>query len=167
MAKASANINSPDVIRRFRNHFVEFSEECRRALVGIKGDIRKTKEWLRHEQASYWRQQLRRREERAEKAKRDYDSARYGPKLTRKDSCVDEKKAYEKARRSKEEAEEKRRAVKKWTTTLDHEADKLLQPCTGLALQLDTLTPKALARLDRMLDSLDEYLRPSASNTSG
>jgi len=165
MANASANINSPEVIKRFRSRFVGFDGECRQALTGVRTDVRKVLDWLKREQAPSWRQQLRKREELAEKARREYTSALHGRKYARKESCVDEKKALDKALRHKAEAEERIRAVKKWAMAIDQKADKLAQPCVTLSALLQRLTPKALARLDKMLDSLDEYLRPPGAGT--
>ena len=79
---------------------------------------------------------------------------------------MDEKKALDRALRLKAEAEEKLRAVKKWAMTIENRAAKALGPCVALSSLLSTLTPKALARLDQMLDSLDDYLRPGAAGPS-
>ena len=97
------------------------------------------------------------------KARREYVQARHGSEVTRKQSCVDEKKALDRALRLKEEAEEKLRAVKKWILTIDNKAGKALGPCAALSSTLSRLTPKALVRLDQMLDSLDDYLRPGVA----
>ena len=64
------------------------------------------------------------------------------------------------------EAEEKLRAVKKWALAIEHKAAKAMGPCTALSSTLSKLTPQALARLDQMLDSLDDYLRPGATGPS-
>jgi hypothetical protein len=166
VSNRSANINSPEVIKHFRNHFVEFDTDCRNALEGMRSDVRKVLEWLRHEQAPYWKQQLRKREELVERAKREYFEARNASELTRKASCVDEKKALDRANRMKEEAEGKIEAVKSWLMTAEHKVAKLMQPCVSLGSLLESMTPQALARMDQMLDRLDEYLRDSTSGPS-
>lgn len=163
MAQGPANISSPDVIRRFRGHFVKFDETCRNALEGVRSDVGRIQDWLRREQAVHWKHQLRKREDLVERARREYIQARHGSGPMRKQSCVDEKKALDRALKLKEEAEEKLRAVKKWTMTIDHKAAKALGPCVALSSTLSKLTPKALARLDQMMDNLDDYLRPGAT----
>jgi len=165
--EGSADISSPEVIRQFRHNFVEFDAACREALEGIKADIHKVQEWLKHEQLSHWKQQLRKREEAAEQAKREYARARAGDKYVGQRSSVDEQKALQKALRRKAETEEKIRAVKRWILKIEQEVRERTRPCASLSSLLDTLTPKALARLDQMLDSLDDYLRPSASGPAG
>lgn len=163
MAQGPADISSPDVIRRFRNHFVKFDEICRNALEGIRSDVGRVQDWLRREQATYWKHQLRKREDLVERARREYLQARHSSEVTRKQSWVDEKKALDRALQLKAEAEEKLRAVKKWILTIDHKAGKALGPCVALSSMLSRLTPQALARLDQMLDSLDDYLRPGVA----
>jgi hypothetical protein len=161
MPAGPANISSPEVIRRFRARFVEFDSDCRRALEGSRGEIVRIEDWLRREQTAYWKGQLRKREEAVEKAKREYQSALHNDGgFQGKKSAVDEKKALDRALRLKAEAEAKLAAVKRWLLTIDKQVADVSGACLCLVSLLDATTPKALARLDTMLDSLDEYLRP-------
>ena len=163
MRGASANISSPEVLRTFRHRFIEFTEQARIAVEEATRDARAVSEWLRREQLPHWRRQLRHREEEAERARREYIVARHGDKVQSKVSAVDERKAFERAQRLKTEVEEKIRTVRHWLMTLEHESLSLLQPCAKLSTLLATQSPKALMRLDQMLDSLDDYLRKSSS----
>jgi hypothetical protein len=163
-----ANINSPEVIRRFRARFVEFDADCRRALEGSRGEVSRIEEWLRREQTAYWKAQLRKREEAVEKAKRDYASARYNDGgFQGKKSSVDEKKALDKALRLKAEAEAKLAAIKRWLLSIDKQVADVYGACLSLSSLLDATTPRALSRLDGMLDSLDEYMRPGGAAPRG
>jgi hypothetical protein len=161
MPAGPANISSPEVIKRFRARMVEFDSECRRALEGSRSEVSRIEDWLRREQATYWKRELRKREEIAEQARRDYLSAvhndgGYGGKK----SAVDEKKLLDRALRRKAEAEAKVQAVKRWLMTIDKQVADVSGACLSLSSLLDSVIPKALARLDQMLDSLDEYMRP-------
>ena len=164
MPASPAHISSPEIIKRFRARFVEFDTDCRRALEGSRGDVARIEHWLRQEQASYWKRQLRQREEMVEKAKRDYLSARYndGGFQGRK-SAVDEKKILDRALRLREEAEAKIQAVKRWVMTIDKQVADFSGACLSLASLLDATTPRTLARLDEMLDGLDTYMRPGSA----
>lgn len=161
---SKANIRSPEVLQRFRHRFLEFNKSAQTALELIQGDVRSVSEWLRREQLPYWRRELRRRQDAVKDAWRDYVYARHGHGSEKmgKPSCVDERKALERAKRRKEEAERKIEIVERWRIALDREAEKLLAPCTKLRILLDDLAPKAVARLDHMLDRLEEYLMPAA-----
>ena len=155
----AANISSPDVIRKFRSQFVAFDSEARRALESSRSDTSGVQEWLRREQLAYWQRTLRKREELVEQARRDYLNASHQDGFAGKQSSVDEKKALERALRLKAEAEQKLRAVKRWLMHIEREVANVSGACLCLAAMLDTTTPQALARLDGMLDRLDEYLR--------
>jgi hypothetical protein len=159
-----AQISSPEIIRRFRARFVEFDADSRRALEGSRSDVVRVEQWLRQTQSAYWKGQLRRREELVEKAKRDYQSARYNDGgFQGKKSAVDEKKALDKALRLKAEAEDKIQAIKRWLMVIDKQVADFSGACLSLASLLDATTPQALARMDEMLDGLDTYMRPGSA----
>lgn len=156
----SARIESPEILKEFRNRFVVFDGDCRRALEGVKTDINSTVAWLNGEQLSYWKQQLRKREEMVLKAKSAYHTARLGGQS----HCLIELKDLQKAQRLKEEAEQKMLRVKKWVQQIERKSAMLLGPCMRLSVELADLTPRALSRLDTMIDSLDAYFRAAAGD---
>jgi len=163
MARGPANIQSPEVIKRFRACFIKFTEEGRRAIEDIQRDVSRVQQWLDREQSAHWKRELRRRDEIVQRARSEYIRARADQGPLRKKSCVDEKKALDKAMRLHEEAEQKLMAVKKTLLTLEQRTAKALGPVTAFSSALVAEAPKALARLDSMLDRLDEYLRPGQS----
>lgn len=160
MSQGSARIDSPEVIREFRKRFVTFDQAARQSLQGVDSDLKSTLSWLGTEQRMHWKQQVRKREEAVNLALRELNQCRMGTSYGKKSSCIDEQKALEKARRLKEEAERKIEVVTRWTHLLQQKAGKLRGPCIALSILLDGLTPRALARLDRMLDNLEEYFIP-------
>jgi hypothetical protein len=162
MAK-SARIDSPDLIKDFRNRFIVFDSECKRALDGIRSDVTRTVAWLKSEQTSYWKQQYRKREEMLRRAKEAYRQARFGNDR----SCIDEQKAVKKAERMRDEAEQKIRLVRKWIQQIESKSGPMLGPCMRLSSQLADLAPKGVARLDTMIDSLDAYFRTVAGDGGG
>ncbi len=163
MGRGSADIRSPESLKRFRHRYLEFDKAARRAVELIQGDLRSVEEWLQREQLPHWKLQLRRRHDHMKDMWREYIMARHGDPRMGKPSYVDERKAYEKAKRMKEEAERKIQIVEKWTMTLDMQIEKLMPPTRRFQTLLDELTPRAVARLDHMMDRLEEYLRPSSA----
>jgi len=162
----SAHINSPEIVKQFRNHFVLFDKACRQSLSGVRGDLQKTTQWLQREQLLHWKKELRKREEALQLAKREYERALREDRRSAHSTAVDAKIALGKARRRKEEAETKLQSVKKWARFLHLKTGELMGPCMALSGQLESLTPRALARLDNMVESLEEYLRASPVNAS-
>ena len=164
MAHGSARIDSPDVIKEFRNRFAIFDGTCRKALSDVQRDVQRTAEWLQREQLLYWKKELRRRTERFTVARLEYQRARREATRSPQSTAIDARIAFQRATRLKEEAEAKLRAVKKWMVVLEHDAANLMAPCLALCAQLERLTPRALTRLDRMVDSLEDYLRTAPAD---
>jgi hypothetical protein len=166
MARGPAHIQSPEVIKSFRANFIQFPEESRRAVEDIQRDVSKVQQWLEHEQAAHWKRELRRRAEIGQRVRGEYTRARADTSPLAKKSFVDEKKALDKALRLQEEAEQKLKFVKKTLLTIEQRTAKAIGPCTVLSSMLAAEGPRAVARLDTMLDKLDDYLRPAASGPS-
>jgi hypothetical protein len=124
-------------------------------------DVHGTREWLRTEQRLSLKVQLRKCEEALAAAKSAYEQVRWGVDKSNRSSGMEELRALEKAKQRKEEVERKAAAVKKWTGVLDQSIMRMMGPCNALTILLDQRTPQAMARLDRMLDHLEEYFRPS------
>lgn len=161
MTRKPARIESPEIIRALRVRFVKFDEGCRDSLSSCDAHIRATGAWLAHDQRLFLKLQLRKCDEAMAVAQREYAQARWGgPQSLSRSSGVEEKRALDRAKRRKEEVEAKMAALEKWVVRLDDQVDKLKRPCVALSNLLDHTTPRALARIDRMLDSLEEYLRP-------
>jgi len=51
--------------------------------------------------------------------------------------------------------------LNRWAALLDQQVHKLMGPVNALSILLDKNTPVTLARLDKMLENLQEYLRPA------
>lgn len=165
MAARSARINSPEVITQFRAAFVDFTQECQKEIEGIRNDMQRTIHWLQADQMAYWRSQLIKREELAEEAKRAYSRVAYTTGPLKKEHVEDERIAMIKARRRKEEAEEKIKTLKSWIIRLNQEGKKELKSCDIVSSRLATLGPKALGRLDQMINNLDAYIRPESGSS--
>ncbi len=159
MAK-HARIDSPDVLKELRVQFVKFSQACHQALSAVDSDVKSTDMWLTHEQRLFLKMQLRKADEAVTAAQRDYSTARWGATDLNRSSGSEEKRVLDRAKRRKEEVELKCNAVQRWSVHLDDQVGKLRRPCIALSNLLDHTTPRALAAIDRMLDSLEEYLRP-------
>jgi ribosomal protein L17 len=158
MAKGPARIDSPEVILEFRRRYVAFDEVVRNALMGIETEVRTTANWLRGDALMEWKRRQRKAEELMNSALRELRRAQMNTQAGQKASHVDEKKTYEKAKRVKEEADQKIEAAKKWSVALEQKAAKILGPCRAFGSRMDSMTPRALQRLDIMITSLQDYL---------
>jgi hypothetical protein len=164
MSMGRANIDSPEVLKNFRNHLLKFGKSCDSAIADAKADCARVSEWLRHEQLNHWKRELTKRNEQYQRAKSEYAEARYGSDYTRKNSYVDELKEMRKAEQKKEEAERKLALIKKWSGLLEQKTEKMMGPLNQLAGVLDTALPQSLSRLETMIFSLEDYLRGQATS---
>jgi len=162
--KSGADISSPDIIREFRTAFLKFEDRSKQAVSGVRTDCDRVLEWLRHEQLSFLKQELRKCEETVRQARSEYLLARHGADALRKPSYSEEEKALRKAEQHKHEIEDKIEAVKRWIPLLEQQTRKLMGPVNSLGGILDSTAPMIRARLDVMAQCLDDYLRESPAD---
>jgi hypothetical protein len=167
--REAARVQSVDALGRFRAALIEFQQSARLALSNAEGDIRRTTEWLRHEQLNHWQQQVRRRTRAVAEAKSELYRAELGSRDERP-SCAVERRKLEIARQRLAEAEEKIRRVHHWQRMLDREHMQYRGQTASLSGFLERDLPKASARMDRLQRALDAYLRlvapPSQTTTT-
>lgn len=158
MAHTRASIDSPEVIKDFRYQLIKFDSLGRQAVAGAQGDAHRVAQWL-SDQAQFWKKEAREREEDYQRARVAYNQARDKFGVYGKESSVDERKELKKAEVRREEAEHKMKAIKKWITVLGRETEELMGPVRVFSSTLDSATPRALSKLDGLLEKLEEYMR--------
>src|SRR5262249_47743755 len=125
MADESAHVSSIAAIQDFRNALVEYVAESKQGLVALDLEIRRGVDWVRVDRAQYWRGETRRAMEALARAKDDYHNARTFKTMNdHVPSCIDEKKAIERAERRLRPSEQKAEAVRKWSRALQHELNE-------------------------------------------
>jgi hypothetical protein len=165
----SANISDPEVIRTFRAHLAVFLKMCSAALGSRASELNRTRDWLRGEQLMHWKNQAMRREEAYQNARRLWLEAEAavtegmhgrGPG---KPSSIEERIDMDRARRRRDEAEEKLALVRRWLVRLDQEGEPLMHACQGHDFDLRERGALALAQLDRLAERVQTYLDLPAS----
>ena len=155
-----ARIHSVDAIRRFRATLIKYAETGNTALTSADGDIDRVMGWLERDQTMYWAGQVRKRHElvvRCEDAvrqKRLFKGADGGVQ-----SVVDEMKALQVAKRKEEDAVQKVATVKKAIMVLRKEGQLYKGKVMRLATTMGSDLPKAVHRLDRMVEQVEAYLQ--------
>jgi chromosome segregation ATPase len=159
----SADISDPRVIREFRGRMSRFQQQAAAALAGAPTALSRTSDMLRFEVGPRWKKELSRRQEQFAEVRRKWQEAEAEVKAkgqrgqVDRASAADEHREMLRAQRRCEEAEEKLKAVRTWLTRLDGDGKDLLARCRDQDLAIQDLAVKAMARLERMADSLDEY----------
>jgi hypothetical protein len=158
---SSARVTSIDALREFRAALVEFCETGRSALGEAVSDVQRTSWWIEHDMREHWRRELKARQNKLAEAKTDLARAQLQQK-----SDVIERKAVVAATRRVEEAEEKLRAIKRWVVAMEREKMLFRGQCAQMSASLDGELPKTIAWMERMIDSLQQYVALQAPHAA-
>jgi hypothetical protein len=162
-----ARVESLEALKDFRISLVKFADTARAGLESFDGDIRGTVRWLTEQQSARWTAQIKKRAEKVRQAKVVLNQKKlFKTARDIKRSYVEEEKALALAERRLAEAREKLENVNKWIRELDRNIPIYRGRVRKMADSVEIGVPKALAHLDRLLDSLDSYvaLAPKAAD---
>jgi hypothetical protein len=166
MAEA-ADVRSIDALRDVRAAVHAFAEEAKNALADVDFDIRRTLDWLQNDQRLFWQAELRRWQQNLQIARADLARKKLGRFLDHKPDTSQEEKAVRRAEERIEEAQKKLELLKKWVPELLHAVQEYRGSSQPLASLVDVEMPRAVARIDRMLEALEAYLQMAAPRTEG
>jgi hypothetical protein len=158
-----AYVNSIAAIQDFRNALALYAHESRQGITAMEIEVRRAFDWVAVDRAGFWQAEIRRSMEAVARAKDDLHNARtfksvgdYTP------SCIDERKAVERAQQRLKRAELKAEAVRKWTRSLQHELNEYAGRIAQFTSVLEIDVPQAMALLDRVLTALNDYVSAKA-----
>lgn len=154
----SANITSVAEIDHFRLALKRFEDGASDALTSVMMQIRRTVDWVEHDQLQHWRMRVRRGHDEVSETRTTLERCRMFALEGERRGCAEEQKAFEKAKRHLRHAQEKVEIVKTWARTLSHETAEYQASTSELGGWLEGECPKALAALERMMTSLEAYL---------
>lgn len=156
-----AKVTSIEALESFRASLIVFLTKARRALDDSSEDVRRTRQWVQHDQRQHWENELRRRTKKLDQARQELMSARLA---THQSSSVAVRQlAVAKAERDIVEVEAKLGKLKGWAQNFDGRADPLLKRVEGLRLKLAELNKGAshLVNLQKTLEAYAESAAPS------
>jgi hypothetical protein len=154
-----ADISSLEAIDAFRARLIVYQTRTGLAINEVRDEIAHLRVWLRQDRRVFWEHEVHRQEQALALARQQLQSDRL---LSNMRSAVDSPRAVHRAERALAEAETKRRIVIREGLQFDHLIDPLAR---GLDRVQDLLAgdgPKALAYLNRMLDTLRAYTETPA-----
>ena len=168
-----ADVKSIDTLAFVKAAFAAFAHETNQAVSELEIQGQRAVDWITVDRAAYWKAEIRRRSDAVNKAIKDLEHCRTFKKVgDNTPSCIEEKKALEKARRLLEAAERKAEAVRRWTPVVLQQFRETCVRLVHFREVIDVDCPKAIARVERMLKSLDAYRemsspRPSTADGTG
>ncbi len=163
-----AEVKSIDTLAFVKAALVAFGHETGQSLAEVEMQAQRIVDWICLEQAAYWKTEVRKASDGVNQAMKDLQHCRTYKKVGNNEpSCIEEKKALEKAKKKLARAEEKAEAVRRWTPVVRQQFQEAGVRLTRFREIIDVDCPKAVARLERMLVSLDHYAHTSAPHGAG
>jgi len=162
----SANVRDIDAIRDFRTKLMRFAEELESCLQGLQLELQRAFEWADQERPHYWGNQARRAYDQLAAARTAYETCRMRTVAGHRSACIEEKVAFNKARRRLEDCQQQTERVRKWSMKIHHDADEFRGRLASLRRLVDADIPQALASLERTSTVLEQYAeihRPAPS----
>lgn len=162
-----ADVKSIDTIAFVKTALAAFAHETGQGATEVEMQAQRMVDWICVDQAAYWKTEVRRASDHVNQAMKDLQHCRTYKKVgDNEPACAEEKKALEKAKKRLARAEQKAEAVRRWTPVVRQELQEAGVRLTRFREVIDIDCPRAMARLERMLRSLDEYTH-AATPASG
>jgi hypothetical protein len=150
----TANITSVDAIAAFRAALIVFLSKVRPLLEETTGEIIRTRQWVEEDQRRHWDHQFRLRWRKLEEARAELFTATLS-KMQEASSL--HTMAVQRADRAVRECEAKLALLRKWTRDLGDKTDPLVKQISQFETFLATDLPKAVAYLDRVIETIEAY----------
>lgn len=158
-----ADVKSIDTLAFVKAAFAAFAHETNQAVSEIEIQGQRAVEWITVDRAAFWKGEIRRRSDIVNKAIKDLEHCRTFKKVgDNTPSCVEEKKALDKARKLLETAERKAEAVRRWTPVVQQQFRETCVRLVRFREVIDVDCPRAMAQLEKMLKALDAYRNASS-----
>ncbi len=159
-----ARIQSIEVLQDVKAALLDFAKEAALTITAVDADVQRVGQWLTLERPAHFKHEVRRREESVEAAKAEIRRKELAAFPNPADTVL-ERKALKRCKEKLERAMEKRDRVRKWAPAWEREATLFKGGCAPLNEVLHREIPQAIARLDKMIASLEEYFRMAAPAT--
>jgi hypothetical protein len=168
-----ADVKSLDTLSFVKAALASYAHETGQAIAEVELEGRRAVDYITVDMAAHWKAEVRRCNDLVNAAIKDLEHCKAFKKVgDNTPSCVEEKKNLEKARAKLANAERKAEAVRRWTPVVLQQYRETCVRLVHFREVIDVDCPKAIARVERMLKSLDAYRemsspRPSAEGSGG
>lgn len=153
----SANVREIQRIRDFRLNLKRFAEELESAIQLMQMSNMRSTEWIQHEVPRYWVNQSRRAQELVTSARIAFETCKLRTVAGRTPACIDEKVAWDRAKRREEFCREQQVVTRKWMQKIPHDIDEFRGRISSLQSLLELDIPQALVWLDQRASALEAY----------
>jgi hypothetical protein len=155
-----AKVKSIDALQAMSAALKGFHDSSSSALDDLEMEIRRALQWISHDCRQYWKQEQREARDSVTEARLQLENARMFRRIAEeRGSFVEEKKILERAKRRLEIAESKVEAIPRWTVMIERAVNEYRGSHSQFANWLEADYPRAVAALERMISSLETYVR--------
>lgn len=156
-----AKVISTQALLDAKAALLEFAAQAHAAYISVDADVARMGDRLHRELPAKWKAECRKRHEEVEQWKQEISRKRLiaAPEPA---SVVFEQKKMRHAEARLEIARRKDASTRKWAMMWDKQAQQYRGSCRRLNDALASDIPKAVARLEAMLTSLEEYAKMMA-----
>jgi hypothetical protein len=161
-----AHVTSIEALDTFRSQLLTYVSRARPAVEDVSDEVIRMRVWLQSDRRIFWENQVRRRT----KAMEDAQQALFSAGLAKLRSVTAaEQLAYNRAKRSVAEAQEKLKLVKQWSRDFDSRVGPMAKQLDQLRHILACDLPTAAAALAQTIKTLDAYqnMAPPSLAASG
>ncbi len=153
-----AKVTSIDAVEDFAAALRSFQHEASRILESLQLGIHRTVQWIQQDQRQYWKQQLRRSEQKVQEAKLALERCQiFKGGGDQRAACVEEKRALERAKRRQQLCREKIETVRRWSREIERAVLEYKAGVGELRQWLETDAARTLGLLERISRILEEY----------
>lgn len=153
----NANIKTLEIVQDSKNALTRFGEDVRVALSMARSDMQRLINRLQFEETNRWKQHVRKWNKKLAEAKTDLYRAQIQMQDSR-ERPIEQVRAVERAQHNVDEGQRKLERIKYWLRELDRQ----MLLCKGQLQSLDQAVevdlPRAAARLEHVMDSLQAYI---------
>lgn len=160
-------VHSIEALKDLRVALALFSEDALSALGAVEMEVRRTVQWLQHDRRMYWQDQIKRRREQVASAQAEVFRRQLAKRPDSSPSCSEQKELLRKAEASLREAEMRAAMVKKWEPALQQAVFEYHGSIRRIKDLASGDVPRGMAKLERMVDALEAYLRVAPPSGRG
>lgn len=156
-----ANIHTIEALKEAKAALAKFAEDAGALLANVDSDVARLGQWLTHERPTHWKIQVRKREELVQEARREISRKQLAA-APDPASTVLERKALARCIEKLTEAQRRQQNTRRWIGVWEKESLMARGSISQLAEFIRADIPKAIARIDRMMEQVEDYLSIAA-----
>jgi hypothetical protein len=152
-----ANVLSIPALRELRAGLLLFQQEAQGGLQAAQMELHKLIAWIEEDRPAYWQGQTRRAFDQVAATRAALSACQMRTVAGHRPSCIEEKKAHEKAKLRLEHCHEQMKRVQQWAVKLHREVDEFRARMAAAQRLVEDGLPKTVAVLDRAIAALEAY----------